>query len=81
MHIVSIDHNRIPEIARTPVPNSQSLFPAGIEHRADNHEARSDRSFTHSKNKADNEEACEILASGMGAERNGPYEDVEAGSM
>ena len=54
-------------IALTPITNTSSLLCSRVKHGTDKHEARSDRTFTHSKNEPDGEETGKVLASGMGA--------------
>jgi hypothetical protein len=54
-------------ITLTPITNTSSLLPSRVKHGTDNHEARSDRTFTSSEDETDGEETCEVLASGMTA--------------
>ena len=61
----------------TPIANTSSMFFPCVKHRADNHEPRCDRSFTHAKNESNNEEAGEVLASGMTAQGDRPDENVQ----
>jgi len=54
-------------IALTPITNTSSLLSSRVKHGTDNHEARSDRTFTHSEDETDGEETSKVLASGMTA--------------
>jgi len=52
-----------------------------VKHGADNHEARCDGTFTHSKNETDGEKTGEILASSMATQGDSPDEYVQARSV
>ena len=57
------------------------MLSSRVKHGTDNHEARSDRTFTHSKDETDGEETSKALASGMTTQSNSPDENVQAGDM
>ena len=54
-------------IRLTPITNTSSLLCSRVKHGTDDHEARRDRTFTHSEDKTDGEETRKVLASGMAA--------------
>jgi hypothetical protein len=68
-------------VALTPITNTDSVLSSRVKLETDNHEARSDKTFTHSEDESDGEEAGKALASGMTAQSNGPDECVQAGDM
>lgn len=59
-------------LRHTPVTDSQRLFISSVEHRTDDHKAGGDRTFTHPKDKSDNEKSREICACSMAAQSDRP---------
>lgn len=63
---------------RTPIPYTQRLFLAGVEHRRDDHEARGDRAFAHAEDESRREETTKGGARRVAAKRDAPRQDVDA---
>ena len=61
----------------TPIANTSSMFPPCVKHRVDNHETSCHGSLTHTKDEPNNEETCEVLASGVTAQGNSPDKNVQ----
>lgn len=62
----------------TPVSYTQCLFRPRVEHRADNHEPRSDRALAHAEDEPHSKEATKVGARCVAAECDSPDEDVDA---